>query len=73
MMGKGGRVLLVGIAYFVAFLIFIPVITFIKALLLDVPFVLSVIMPGVLASACYGAGVVTVILALAAKVKKKER
>jgi len=72
-MKKGVRVLLVGIAYFFAFLIFIPVITFIKAWLLGVPFVLSIIMPGVLASACYGAGVVIVILGLAAKVKKKDR
>jgi hypothetical protein len=72
-MRKEGRVLLVGIAYFFAFLVFIPMLTFIKAWLLGVPFDLSIIMPGVLTSACYGSGVVIVILALAAKVRKKDR
>lgn len=72
-MKKFVKVSFVGIAYFFAFLIFIPTLTFLKAWLLGVPFDLSIIMPGVLKSACYGAGVVIVILALGATVRRKDR
>jgi len=72
-MKKFVKVLFVGIAYFFAFLIFIPTLTFLKAWLLGVPFDLSIIMSGVLKSACYGTGVVIVILALGATVRRKDR
>jgi len=70
---KAIRVVLVGVAYFVALLMFIPILTYIKAWLLGIPFDLSVVMPTALKIALYGAGVVALLLALGAKVQRKNR
>lgn len=72
-MSKAIRVVLVGVAYFVALLMFIPILTYIKAWLLGIPFDLSVVMPIALKFALYGAGVVALLLALGAKVQRKNR
>lgn len=72
-MSKAIRVVLVGVAYFVALLMFIPILTYIKAWLLGIPFDLSVVMPIALKSALYGAGFVALLLALGAKVQRKNR
>jgi len=70
---KAIRVVLVGVAYFVALLMFIPILTYIKAWLLGIPFDLSVVMPIALKFALYGAGFVALLLALGAKVQRKNR
>jgi len=70
---KAIRVVLVGVAYFVALLMFIPILTYIKAWLLGIPFDLSVVMPIALKFALYGAGFVALLLALGSKVQRKNR
>ena len=72
-MSKAIRVVLVGVAYFVALLMFIPILTYIKAWLLGIPFDLSVVMPIALKFALYGAGFVALLLALGSKVQRKNR
>jgi hypothetical protein len=52
---------------------FIPILTYIKAWLLGIPFDLSVVMPIALKFALYGAGFVALLLALGAKVQRKNR
>ncbi|GAA0908294.1 hypothetical protein GCM10009552_17400 [Rothia nasimurium] len=69
-MKKAIRVLLVGVAYFFALVVYIPILTYIKTWMLGLPYDLLETIPVAIKFALYGSIVVVIILALGAKIKK---